>query len=169
MSLSYRGDLIIISPPLPYVNNFFQLFLIFFNFDFHLLSKHLLIPHKYWICLGKPFYAFYVFFYFLVCFCIFIIYICIYFYILFKKLFYDFFVFLFIFAILSGTYRQKTLNITSFLSELQRFIFISFRIICIVFKNIFTCYLIYNTYLKMGATDIILSVTPIYTTTFIYH
>ena len=33
LSLPYRGDLIIIAPPLPYVNNFFQLFSIFFNFN----------------------------------------------------------------------------------------------------------------------------------------
>ena len=34
LSLPYRGDLIIIAPPLPYVNNFFQLFSIFFAFSF---------------------------------------------------------------------------------------------------------------------------------------
>ena len=39
LSLPYRGDLIIIALPLPYVNNFFQLFLIFFCIFFFKLIK----------------------------------------------------------------------------------------------------------------------------------
>ena len=50
LSLPYRGDLIIIAPPLPYVNNFFQLFLIFFAFSFSNQLNKLLKPLIYWFC-----------------------------------------------------------------------------------------------------------------------
>ena len=50
LSLPYRGDLIIISPHPTYVNNFFQLFLIFLIF--FVLQRHHIRqkPHKYWVC-----------------------------------------------------------------------------------------------------------------------
>ena len=49
LSLPYRGDLIIISPHPAYVNNFFQLFLIFLIF--FVLQRHNIRqkPHKYWV------------------------------------------------------------------------------------------------------------------------
>ena len=40
LSLPYRGDLIIIAPPLTYVNNFFQLFSIFLTFFYFVAVKY---------------------------------------------------------------------------------------------------------------------------------
>ena len=62
LSLPYRGDLIIIAPPLPYVNNFFQLFLIFFNFFVFRRRNIPVKPHKYWVCALLSFLKFFTIF-----------------------------------------------------------------------------------------------------------
>ena len=62
LSLPYRGDLIIIAPPPPYVNNFFQLFLIFFNFFVFRRLSIPVKPHKYWVCTLLSFWGFFTIF-----------------------------------------------------------------------------------------------------------
>ena len=62
LSLPYRGDLIIISPHPGYVNNFFQLFSIFFNFN---KINNLKTPSKrlyYWLQRDIPHIYFNVYF-----------------------------------------------------------------------------------------------------------
>lgn len=54
LSLPYRGDLIIIAPPLPYVNNFFQLFSIFLHFLFMINQKN--CQNRLFTGFGSPFY-----------------------------------------------------------------------------------------------------------------